>query len=63
VNVVSESMRRAVHDRDVDALPDNLQDGLALLEEKLVDWERRWREQVEAKERERRARRQQRETQ
>jgi hypothetical protein len=36
VNVVSESMCRAVHDRDIDALPRNLQDGLELLEQKMA---------------------------
>jgi hypothetical protein len=57
-NVVSDSMRRALHDRDVAALPGTLQEGLAQLEAKMLDWERRWNEREDAKERERAARRQ-----
>jgi hypothetical protein len=59
INVVNDSMRRAVHDRDMSVLSDNLQEGLALLEEKMLDSEQRWKEKEEAKERERLARRQQ----
>ena len=60
INVVNDSIRRAVHDRDMSVLSDNLREGLALLEEKMLEWERRWKEKEEAKERQRLARRQQR---